>query len=354
MKTLDNHEVRSDGGRHEIKLGVTFTDPDTPEYEHSISWHFEPTFATDTQTPFLEVSGFIHKKYWTEISDEIDHTLYTTDDGSEIVESGGWFDKPYEAKTLPESVRTHFNSLFGTTLTENTFERAAELTTVDRTPIDIPEIPTDHKVHTFEINLKLDGSYTEELDEDDPRVVDGSYTRHIKNADGEITSTYYTMSHNASWWIQPVADSNGVEFEIQKCFHKTWDEGMVGSFDCEYENEKIVESYQEGDEIPPLSSLPDAILTALSEWFGEETIQEALSDCNRSLPKYVYECMACSTDTIVTARNSCPRCSEESLCRYESYEDYMEIKADETEEEQQLKEMLVNAEPTVSEAEELN
>lgn len=354
MQTLDNSEVRSDGGRHEIKLGITFTDPETPDYEHSISWHFEPSFLTDTQTPFLEVCGFVHKKYWANIREEIEHTRQTTDDGSEIVESGGWFNKPYETDTIPDSIKSHLADLFTDTLAENTTERVSEFSPTELTEISIPEIPSNHEVHTFEMVIKTDGSYTEDLDEDDPRVSEDSFTSHIKDGEtGEIRSTYHSMSHNASWWIEPVADTDGVTLEIEKCFHKTWDDGMHGGFECKYENEKLVEVHRESEQTPPLSSLPDAILTALSEWLGEEVVRDALESFDRSLPKYVYECIECSTDSIVTARNACPRCGAESLCRYESFEDYVEIRADESEKEQAVKEMLVNAEPTVSEAEEL-
>lgn len=165
MDTIDADQVESGGGRHSIKLGVTFEDPETPEYEHAVVWGFEPTLATDSQTPILEVRTVLHKKYWDEI--DADLTRSTSDDGSEVVYSGGWMTGPFSTSAIPESIKSKFKCIFGQPLTENTFTCPNDVFDIDLEDPTLPPIPDDHEVVLPEFTVKVDGDYTEYLDEDD-------------------------------------------------------------------------------------------------------------------------------------------------------------------------------------------
>lgn len=345
MKTIATEEVRSTGGRHSIKIGVVFEDPDTPDYEHAIVWGFEPTLATDSQTPTLEIRTVLHKKYWAEL--DADLTLPTSDDGSEVVYSGGWMSGPFETTQVPQSVQDTLNAIFGDVLTRNTIEQADEIFDSDLETVPLPVIPDTHSVIVPEFTVKIDGDYTEYLDEDDARVQDGNFTNHMKDAEtGEILSTAHPLSHNMSWWFEPKETSDGIR--ISECFHKTWDDRMHGGFEEKYDRETVVESYRSHTETPPVSQLPKEILTELMQWFGEPFVRSILSETERDLPTYVYECFNCNSVSEVTPRNHCPNCGSDSTCRYESMEQYTEIIEDEDEQTKAVKEMLASSEPTVT------
>lgn len=342
MDTVDASQVRYDGGTHKIKLGVTFQDEDTPEYEHSVMWAFEPTLATDSQNARLDVSSFIHKKYWTKL-DDVEHGLFTEEDGSEIIESAGWFDSPYNPSTIHPLVLDKLRALFGDEIVDNTINNPSD--NID-SEIDMPEIPPSAEVEVFEIHLQLDGSYTEELSEDDPRVGDGHYTSHIKDAEGNIKHTSYRIQHNVVWWVTPVEGES--RLEIEKCFHKTWDEGTIRGFDTEYPGEYVVEAYREEDDSPGMDTLPGDITEALSGWFGEPLARRSVAYDGEELPINAYECYECDTAFEATPRDHCIHCGSDSLIQYESMEHLKERIEERGEDEEQLLDMLMTAEITAS------
>lgn len=337
MESVTNSEVRSDGGQYRIKLGVTFEDLETPEYEHAVMWGFEPTLAVDSQNPRLDLNYIIHKKYWEEL--DVEPTKFSEDDGSEMIHSYGYFDSPYDPECVPDSVRNKMSELFGDELVKGTFSNPPESADV----VDVPEIPSEHSVELFTIDINVDGSYSEELEEDDPRVGNGHFTSHVKDSDGEIVHTSYRISHNMSWWVRPTEKGTLV---VEKCFHKTWDDRMTANFKENHPGETLVESYQNESETPDLDSLPDEILATLMSWFGEELIKNSLS--SRNLPKYVYECFECGEPSHVTPRDHCPACGSDSLCRYESLEQYRERVENRDDDEEKLLDWLTSAEISVS------
>lgn len=349
MDSIYQHETvnpyRSGGGSHTIALGVRYQDADDPEYEHALVWKFEPTFATDSQTPMLESRGFLHKQYWVENRDEIEYTHYSTDDGSNLVESYGWFDT-IAVSSVPEQVWGEMEALFGSEVRTNTFE-----TPVGGADAVMPtvSVPTEAEAFVAELELKVDARASEEIDEDDPRVTPDDFTSHVRDGDtGEILSTSHFVSHDCSWWIQPVRNGSEPYLRIEKCFHKTWDEGMVGSFECEYENEEVVEAYRSADEAPSFDSLPEDVIASLSNWLGEPIVKRSLERCGAEMPQRVYECFECDATTVATPRGTCVECGSESLCTYKSIEQYEESKANESETTKKIKEMLASAEPSVS------
>lgn len=345
METIDADQVKTSGGRHSIKLGVTFEDPETPDYEHAIVWGFEPTLATDSQTPTLEVRSVLHKKYWEEIDAEL--TLATSDDGSEVIFSGGWMSGPFETAQVPQSITEKLTTIFGTELAQNTIEKPEQIFDIELEEVELPQIPESHSVVVPEFTVKIDGDYIEYLDEADTRVEDGNFTSHMKNAEtGEILSTSHPLNHDMSWWFEP--NDTHLGLRIRECFHKTWDDKMHGGFEEKYARETVVESYRSHTETPSIAQLPKEVLAELMQWFGESLVQKMLSDTTRDLPTYVYECFNCDSVSEVTPRNNCPECGSDSTCRYESMDQYAEIIEDEDEQTQAVKEMLANSEPTVT------
>lgn len=339
MESVANSEVTSTGGRHSIRIGVVFQDPEESVYKHQIMWLFEPTLATDSQTPLFEVRGIRHKKYWEGVDIDI---MSIEPDEAEEVHSHGWSNGPYSTETIPETIGEKLAELFGSELSENTMAGIEDGEEVN----DIPAVPEKHQVEIHDICLKVDGSYAEELDEDDPLVGNGHFTSHMKDAEtGEILHTSHYMEHSMSWWFEPAEDGG---LQIRKCFHKTWDDAVSGGFEVRHEGVELVESYREGEGTPDMETLPDEILSTLMDWVGEPLVSESLEGTERELPKYAYECFDCGEVSEVTPRNACPECGSESTCRYESMEMYEEAIADESEEEREVKEFLAGAEVSVS------
>lgn len=333
MDSVTNSEVHACGGRHEIKLGVTFSDTEDPEYNHTVMWGFEPTFAVDSQNPRLDLMYVIHKKYWEEL--DVEPTKFTEDDGSELVDSYGYFDAPYDPSCVPTTVREKFTELFSEELAEGTFNNPPECPE----SVDVPNIPEDHSVSVFSMLLQVDGSYTEEVSEEDPRVGDGHFVSEIKDAEtGEVLDRGYTISHDMSWWFTPTQDG----LKIQKCFHKTWGKRMTRDFKESNPGEKVVESYQGEDKTPSMDSLPADIVADLTDWLGENLVTSSFDQA--SVPEYVYECFNCGEPSKVTPRDYCPECGSDSLCEFDSLESYRDHIEDRDEEEEQFLDWLCSAE----------
>jgi hypothetical protein len=345
METVDNAEVSSGGGTHKIKLGVTFTDQSSPEYKHSLMWEFGPDMATGPQEAALQVTGFLHKKYWKEIESDIQPTHYSQDDGSEIIESKGWTDSPYSPSCVPNPVRKKFRSLFGENLAENTFTFEPDGAPV----IDVPSLPGEFEVEVFELEIKVNGRYNEEISEDDSRVEDGNFTSHMREAEtGDIIHTSHSVRHAVSWWFTPTeTDTGKPRFQIEQCFHKEWDDTVSNGFENQYENETRIEAYKSPTGSPSMVTLPAEIVDSLSEWFGEPLISQSIKDDGGSMPTFVYECFNCERVTKATPRDACPDCDSGSLCTYDSVEEYKQQVENRDEDETELLEVLVNAEPTV-------
>lgn len=335
MDSVSADEVQASGGRYAMKLGVTFSDSDDPEYNHVVMFGFEPTLAVDSQNPRLDLNYIIHKKYWEEL--DVEPAKFTEDDGSELIHAHGYFDSPYDPSLVPNSVRGKFTELFGEELADGTFTNPPEKAET----VAVPDIPGSHTVGVFDLTIQLDGTYTEELSEDDPRVGDGHYKSEMKDENGDVVHESYRMSHDVSWWFTPTGDG----LEIKECFHKTWGERMKRDFEENYPGVTVVESYRDGEETPGMDSVPGAILADLASWFGEELVQASLS--SRSLPEYVYECFECDEVSKVTPRDHCPSCGNTSLCRFESVEQYKEAIESRDELDEEVLEWLASADVSV-------
>lgn len=338
MDSVTNSNVRSTGGRYEIKLGVTFSDKDDSEYNHAVMWGFEPSLTVDSQNPRLDLNYIIHKKYWSEL--DVEPTKFTEDDGSELVHSHGYFDSPYNPEHIPETVKNKLEELFSEELVDGTFNNPPE----NADSVEVPTISEEHSVEVFEMTIQVDGSYTEELEEDDPRVGNGHFTSEVKDAEtGEVLHTSYRISHGMSWWFTPTPDGP----EIEKCFHKSWDDKMKGNFEENYPGETVVEAYQEEETTPSMDSVPDDILHTLTGWFGENLIRSSLT--GNQIPRVVYECFDCREASKVTPRDHCPKCGSESLCEFESLLHYRKHIRDRDEDEEELMNWLASAEVSVEE-----
>jgi hypothetical protein len=342
MNSIEKERVEDDGGKTDIWVGVCFEDDDSKEYEHSIVWRFEPTFATDSQTPVLEIRRVLHKKYWVGLDEKV--TTPTTDDGSDIKVSKGWAEGPFDPSQLPESVFKKLRYIFGDELAQNTVIEAADILDVDFTSVNLIDIPNSHTVITPEFTIKANGRYTDSVDKSHERVIDGAFTRKIRDGETEeVLDVYHPIDHSVSWWFTP-SDSGLVE--IEKCVHKIWDEGMVGGFETKYENEEVIEACRTPEASPSVASLPDDILRSLAEMFGEPFVVELLEDTDAEIPTYVYECFECGEASEVTPRSSCPECGASSVCRYESPEEYRKSIEQETERDRKVKEKLAQLELT--------
>lgn len=333
---MANSNVRPTGGRYEIKMGVKFEDEDDPEYNHVIMWGFEPTLAVDSQSPRLDLNYVIHKKYWEEL--EVEPVKFTEDDGAEIVNSYGYFDSPYDPDCVTDSIKEKFKNLFGRELTNGTFNNPPESTE----SVDLPSVPEPHSTEVFEMTIQVDGSYTEELEESDPRYGDEKFVSEIKDEDGNVTHRTYRVSHDMAWWFEL---SDG-QLQTKSCFHKAWGQnGMKRNFEENYPGETIVEAYREDDETPHMDSLPDKILADLTNSFGENLVRASLME--ETLPRVVYECFECGDASKVTPRDNCPKCGSDSLCEFESLHHYRKHLRDRDEEEEKLIDLLASAEITV-------
>lgn len=345
MDTVNNQEVRSSGGRHEVCFGVTFDDEEDAEYEHSIVWTFVPTLSTGPENARFEVMNLIHKRYPKSLRGSVTQTNFSRDDGSEILHSHGWGSSPHPTESVPETVRERFRSLFGDELAEHTFTARDER--VDA--VELPEIPDDHSASIVDITLRIDGLYTEDIPEEDPRVdvEKEHFTSHMKDAEtGEILHTSHVVNHSPSWWFGPVED--GSRLQIRQCYHKTWDDRMTGGFTEENPREEMIESYREDDDTPSMATLPKEIITTLSEWVGESLTLRSVSHDGGELPTYVYECFGCETVFESTPLGGCPHCPNDRLCRYDSQERYDEINEDQDERDREILEELTNAELTTT------
>lgn len=346
MKSVDNDELLVGVEENEVRIGVIFEDSDTPRYHHSIVWGFKPTLQTDSQNPILTVSNFIHKKYYREI--DVNMTSATSDDGSNLVNSGGWGDKPFDTSCVPDSVKARFKSIFGDVLTKNTFDNAEDILDTELTDIDVPDIPDKHRVIIPKSNIQYSGRYSEDVEPDDPRIKDNKekYKKEIKDEDGNVLSSSYVIDHHIIWWFSSIEGDVGIQ--VDKCCHKTWCERVSYSFKCEYETTSMVESHKKPSETPAFSELPRDLIKELCADFGEQFVRMNLDDPESELPRYAYECMDCDSVYVVTPRNNCPNCGNSSVIRHDSEESYINYIENETESQKEMKEWLCSAEVSIS------
>lgn len=339
MKSVDKDEISAQPQELEFKIGVIFEDSETPRYNHSVVWRFEPTLRTGSQDPILTVSSLIHKKYYREIDANI--TSSRTDDGSNLVNTGDWYDKPIDTSVIPETVRNKFESIFGETLATNTFEKPEDVLDTEVTEIDIPEIPDDHYVIVPEINIKYKGSYTERVESDNPQE---RFKTEFENEDGDTVS-YYSIDHLVFWNFKPKPSETGLE--VLECFHKIWDDSVRFGFDVKEDGVDMLETHRKVSGTPSNSELPKSLLAELCNDFGEQFVRTLLDDPEDNLPQYVYECVGCDSACVVTPRDNCPNCGSSSTIRYESEEEYINHIENETERDRDMKEFVANAEVSI-------
>jgi len=324
MDSVQSEDVQCTGGHHTIKIGVTFEDRKSPDYKHSIVWGFEPTLATEGKHPILEVRTILHKKYSNNINP--DYTIPTQDDGSEVINHGGWTDGPFTTDAIPNSVKDKLSEMFGDELAENTIKNPQEVLDIDCefSEVTLPNIPNKHTVILPEFIVEIHGSYVNHLSKEEADQRDVDYTSHMKDANtGEIKDTYYPVNHNLLWVFSPVKNESGLQ--VEKCVHKTWNNKMSYDFEENYDGEQIIEAYKTPAETPNIDELPRAILLELTEWFGTPLMEQMLAGTNTNIPTYAYDCYNCDELSVSTPRKTCPKCGSENKTRYDSVENYNQV-----------------------------